>query len=68
MTVRLAFGLNLQIILFRIIYAQNQITKLSITPLNACHYVELESLETQNAKSSTAFFKRGKYIQKGSFW
>ena len=54
--------------LFRIIHAQNQITKSFIAPSKACQYVELEPVETRNAKASTTSLKRGKYIEKESFW
>ena len=57
-----------KIILFKIIRARNQIKKLFITPGKACHYVELEPVETQNAKTSIASLKKGKYLEKESFW
>ena len=54
--------------LFKIIRARNQIKKLFIAPRKACHYVELEPVETQNAKTSTASLKKGEYLEKESFW
>ena len=56
-----------KIILFKIIRARNQIKKLFITPGKACHYVELEPVETQNAKTSTTSLKKGKYLEKKRF-
>ena len=53
-----------KVILFRIIHARNQITKLFIVPWNACYYEELEPVEIQNTKTSTAFLKIGKYLEK----
>ena len=53
-----------KIILFRIIYAPNQVTKLFIALWKSCHYEELEPVETQNSKTSTAFLKKGKYLEK----
>ena len=54
--------------LFRIAHAQNQITKLFISPWKGCQCKELDSVETENAKTSTASLKRGKYIETESFW
>ena len=53
--------------LFKIIRARNQIKKLFIAPRKACHYVELEPVETQNAKTSTTSLKKGKYLEKKRF-
>ena len=54
--------------LFRITHVPNQITKLFIAPWKTCHYLDLDPVETQNAKTSTAFLKRGKYFENESFW
>ena len=54
--------------LFRIAHAQNQITKSFITPWKACQHKELDSVETENTKTSTASLKRGKYLEKERFW
>ena len=43
--------------------ARNKIGKLSTAPLRTCDYIELELSEIQNAKTSTAFLKRGEYIE-----
>ena len=57
-----------KILLLKIIHASNQIKKLFIAPGKACHYVELEPVETQNAKTSIASLKKGKYLEKKRFW
>ena len=53
--------------LYIIIHSQNQITKLFIAPSKACHYVELEPVQTQNAKISGTSLKRSNYLEKESF-
>ena len=55
-------------ILFGIIDARNEITKLFLAAWKTCHCVEFECVETQNAKTSTASPKRGKYLEKEIFW
>ena len=48
----------------RIIHTWNQIIKLFAVPWNTCYYEELEPGEIQNIKTSTAFLKIGKHIEK----
>ena len=57
-----------KIILFKIIRARNQIKKLFIAPGKACQPVETQPVETQNTKTSIASLKKGKYLEKESFW
>ena len=54
-----------KIILFKTIHARNQITKLFTVPWNTCYYEELEPVELQNTKTSTAFLEIGKHLKKG---
>ena len=53
-----------KIILFRIIQARNQITKLFTITWNACYYEELEPRKLQNTKTSTTFSKISKHFKK----
>ena len=53
-----------KIILFRIIQARNQITKLFTVTWNACYYEELEPRKLQNTKTSTNFSKISKHFKK----
>ena len=53
-----------KIILFRIIQARNQITKLFTVTWNACYYEELEPRKLQNTKTSTTFSKISKHFKK----
>ena len=46
---------------------QNKIAKLFTDYFRTCRYIELEPTEIQNAKTSTAFLKRGEYIENEKF-
>ena len=56
-----------KITLIRISHAQTQIAKLVIASWKSCHYVELEPVESQNTKTSTAVSKKGKHLEKEKF-
>ena len=50
-----------------IIHARDQVSKFFNVPCNPCYYEELEPVEIQNAQTSTAFLKEGKYLEKQKF-
>ena len=49
--------------LFKIFHAQNQVTKFDV-PWKTCHLAGLKRMEIQNAKTSTGFLKKSKYLKK----